>query len=84
MAGNLSRLAGESLGLFGEMLGNPPVEPALDLGGQVQNFVCHGEVLFRTLLPPVRPSRGTPLSFGVTINIGHLTDRFQYLSFNIM
>jgi hypothetical protein len=36
------RLAGEAFSLFGEMLGNPPVEPTLDLGGQVQDFECHG------------------------------------------
>ena len=59
MAGHLSRLAGQSFGLFGQMLGNPPIEPALDLGGQMQNFVGHREVLFRTLLPPVRPSQRT-------------------------
>jgi hypothetical protein len=28
-------LAGEPFGLFGQMLGDPPVEPALDLGGEM-------------------------------------------------
>jgi hypothetical protein len=36
------RLAGEALGLFGEVLCNPPVQPTLNLGRQVQDFECHG------------------------------------------
>jgi hypothetical protein len=33
LAGYLSRLAGKPFGLFGQMLGNPLIEPTLDLGG---------------------------------------------------
>jgi hypothetical protein len=35
MAGHPLRLAGESFGLVGQMLRNPLIEPALNLGGQV-------------------------------------------------
>jgi hypothetical protein len=35
VAGHLLRLAGEPFGLVGQMLGDPLIEPALNLGGQV-------------------------------------------------
>jgi hypothetical protein len=35
MDGERSASAGEALGLFGQVPGNPSIEPALDLGGEV-------------------------------------------------
>jgi hypothetical protein len=35
MDGERSPSAGEALSLFGQMPGNPTIEPALDLGGEV-------------------------------------------------
>jgi hypothetical protein len=74
--------AGKPLGLLGQMAGDPVIKPLLDLGGQMKNFDSHGEVLVHCLGDRRCGSRVDAPSFGVTGNIGCLTDRFQYLSFN--
>jgi hypothetical protein len=74
-------LTGQPLGLCGEVAGDAGIEPALDLGGQLENFDSHGgrplEVPAFGVETRVTPNRG------VKGNIGHLADRFQYLSVNI-
>jgi hypothetical protein len=72
---------GQFLDLRGKVAGDAPVEPALDLSGQIKNFDSHGVVPSQVrglrVDPGGRPSRN------VKGNIGHLADRFQYLSVNI-
>ena len=76
-------LTGEPLGLFGQMLRNSPVEPELDLGGQVHDFECHSEVLVHPPLAAGAAPYGQRLSDDANTNIGYHADRFQYLLFNI-
>jgi hypothetical protein len=75
---------GQPVGLLGKIMGDASIEPALDLGGQIENLDGHGGIPlhFRRLAPP---SGGKPAGHptrGVECNIGHLADRFQYLSVN--
>jgi hypothetical protein len=75
---------GQPVGLLGKIMGHASIEPALDLGRQIKNFDGHGGI-------PLRFRRFASVSGGKPAgrrnswrrcNIGHLADRFQYLSVN--
>jgi hypothetical protein len=74
---------GQPVGLFGKIMRDASIEPALDLGGQIENFDGHGGISlqFRWLAPNRLGLRDAPTR-GVNGNIGYLADRFQYLSVN--
>ncbi|HVV43408.1 MAG TPA: hypothetical protein VHC94_20355 [Nitrobacter sp.] len=68
-------------GLRRKMAGDADVEPALDMGRELKKFEDgHG----RHPLPE-KDGAGSPrcASFWRTMYIAYLTDRFQYLLFNV-
>jgi hypothetical protein len=76
-------LTAQPCGLRGKVASHAPVDPALELVGQIKDFDCHcGSPLH------VRGSRSMASeprdasSNGVASDIGHLGNRFQYLSVN--
>ena len=75
---------GQPVGLLGKIMGHASIEPALDLGGQIKDFDGHGGIplQFRWLKPVRAVNLRDAPTRGVEGNIGHLADRFQYLSVN--
>jgi hypothetical protein len=76
----------EFRGLRSEMPGDALVEPALDLGSEIENFDGHGSRPSNSRgLRSTRPDASRDASIGVlSMDIAYLADRFQYLSFNIL
>ena len=70
----------QPLGLGGQMTGNALVEPALDLGGQMNDMGRHSVVLCK--YPAQNHQAGLRLIPASAMDIACLADRFQYLSVN--
>jgi hypothetical protein len=67
------------------MASDSPVDPALDLGTQLKNFDGHGDSPF-SIPGSLRiggRAQATPHQWRQS-EYAHLTDRFQYLSVNIV
>jgi hypothetical protein len=61
------------------MAGHADVEPAMDLSGQIEEFDSHGS----SPLEVPGLNQGDAITAAPDSDIAYLTDRFQYLSFNI-
>jgi hypothetical protein len=74
----------QPVGLLGKITGDASIEPALDLGGQIENFDRHGGIplQIRRFAPDWAANLRDASTRGVECNIGYLGDRFQYLSVN--
>ena len=71
----------QPLGLGGQVTGYALVEPALDLGGQMNEMGRHNSSPLQVPgLKTVKPGRR--LIFASAMDIACLADRFQYLSVN--
>jgi hypothetical protein len=68
------------------MAGDTKIEPLLNLGGQMKDFESHECSSLGPAGFPAkrRQSDDAPSCFGVTVNIDHHANRFQYLSDNIL
>jgi hypothetical protein len=75
---------GQPVGMLGKITGHAGIEPALDLGGQIEDFDGHGGIplQIRMSAPDWAMNLRDASTRGVGCNIGYLADRFQYLLVN--